>query len=382
VPILARRLVVMAGVGVAAALAVAGCSSSSHGPADSSGINVKASDTACVPASTTFLSGTQTFAVSNVGSQVTEFLVYAPGDRVVGEVGNIGPSTGKRLTVALKAGEYDLTCKPGRSGKGIRTPIVVKARSGVQPTTSPELDAAVATYRSYVVGQARLLQTRSKPFVAAVQAGDVLKAMALYPGARAPYDAMAPVAASFGDLDARIDARIDDVEVGQQWTGFHRLEHDLWSTADVVDISKDGTVAQQLQADIDRLVDQVQRIDLSADQIATGAVSTLKQVATVKLTGDEERYSHLDLTDANANVQGAQQVYEALRPIVLTQDPELVLKVDTRFATLEEDLAQYNLGATFAVYEALSKSQLHQLTSDVNALLSPMGQVADAIQKA
>ncbi len=131
------------------------CSSSSRGPANSSGVSVKASDTACVAASTMFMSGTQTFAVSNVGSQVTEFLVYAPGDRVVGEVGNIGPSAGKRLTVALKAGEYDLACRPGRSGKGIRTPIVVKAPSGEQPTTSPELDAAVATYRSYVVAQAR-----------------------------------------------------------------------------------------------------------------------------------------------------------------------------------------------------------------------------------
>src|SRR6185437_11158899 len=111
-----------------------------------------------------------------------------------------------------------------------------------------------------------------------------------------------------------------------------------WKTSDT---SRDGPVAQQLQADIAKLVDQVQRIDLSADQIATGAVSTLKQVAAVKFAGDEERYSHLDLTDANSNVQGAHQVYDALRPIVFTQDPELVVKVDARFATLEEDLAQY-----------------------------------------
>jgi iron uptake system component EfeO len=379
VPVFPRRLIALAGVGSVLVVGGVACSSPPRGPSGSSGVNVKASDTACVAASTTFMSGTQTFAISNVGSQVTEFLVYAPGDRVVGEVGNIGPSAGKRLTVALKAGEYDLACRPGRSGKGIRTPIVVKAPSGEQPTTSPELDAAVATYRSYVVAQAQLLQTRSKPFIEAVEAGDLLKALALYPSARMPYDAIAPVAASFGDLDARIDARIDDVEVGQQWTGFHRLEHDLWKTSD---ISRDGPVAQQLQADIAKLVDQVQRIDLSADQIATGAVSTLKQVAAVKFAGDEERYSHLDLTDANSNVQGAHQVYNALRPIVFTQDPELVVKVDARFATLEEDLAQYNLGATFAAYDDLLNSQIHQLTSDVGALLGPMSQVASVIQKA
>ena len=381
VSLVPRRLPAAAGAGLILAAGLAACSSSPHGPPGTTGVNVKASDTACMVASSTFSTGTQTFSISNVGSQVTEFYVYAPGDRVVGEVENIGPSTGKKLTVALKAGQYQLACKPGMVGKGIRTPIVVKGPSGA-PTSDPALDASVAAYRSYVVAQARLLEVASKPFIAAVEAGDIAKAKSLYAAARVPYDSIEPVAASFGDLDPRIDARIDDVEVGQPWTGFHRLEHDLWPPT--ADISQDGPVAQQLQGDIAKLLDQVQRVDLSADEIASGAESLLNEVATVKLAGQEERYSGLDLVDANANVEGAQQAYDALRTIVLAQNPDLVAKVDTRFATLEQDLLQYERGsvASFVLYTTLSKSEIHALTSDVDALLGPMSQVAATIQKA
>ncbi len=375
----ARRSCAVAGAGLLAVV-LAGCSSSPPGPSGSPGVTVKASDTACLVAETTFMSGTQTFAISNSGSQVTEVFVYAPGDRVVGEVGNIGPSTGKKLTVTLKAGDYQLACKPGMVGAGIRTPIVVKGPSGAaSATTSPQLDAAVASYRSYVVAQAKLLEERAKPFVVAVEAGDIAKAKSLYAAARIPYEMIEPVAASLGDLDSRIDARIDDVEIGQPWTGFHRLEHDLWPP--IADISSDGPVARQLQADIAKLVDEVQRVNLSADQIATGATMLLSNVATVKIAGAEELYSRLDLVDAAADVQGAQAAYDALRSIVIATDPNLIAKIDARFTTLEQDLAQYGSGASFVLYDALSKAEVHSLASEVDALIGPMGQLAAALQK-
>ena len=355
------------------------CGKSSSAPSGSSGISVKASDTACEVSTTTFNTGTQTFSVSNAGSQVTEVYVYAPGDRVVGEVENIGPSTSKKLTVALKAGNYQIACKPGMVGKGIRTPITVRPASGAAPTTSPELDAAVASYRTYVVAQAELLQARTKPFVAAVQAGDVAKAKSLYAAARVPYEAIEPVAESFGDLDPRIDARIDDVENGQEWTGFHRLEHDLWKNGDV---SKDKAVATQLTSDIAKLVDQVQRVDLSADQIGNGAKSLLDEVATSKVTGEEERYSRLDLVDFAANVEGSQVAYQALRPIVLAKDPELVTKIDARFAAVQTNLAQYGSGSNFVLYDALSKSQIRSLAADVDALIEPLSQLTATALKA
>ena len=84
--------------------------------------------------------------------------------------------------MALKAGQYELACKPGMVGKGIRTPDrrqgpVRRRRAVDQPANSTPPSRATA---HYVRGQARLLQTRAKPFVAAVQAGDIAKAKSLY----------------------------------------------------------------------------------------------------------------------------------------------------------------------------------------------------------
>jgi iron uptake system component EfeO len=373
-----------AALGAAAVIAAIGapvfvaCSDSPSSPRKPEGVTVKASDTACLVATTTFGSGNQSFVVSNAGSQVTEVVVYGPGDRVVGEVSNIGPSTGKKLTVALKPGRYEITCKPGLVGKGIRTPITVKASSGALPTTSPALDAAVAGYRRYAVAQAGKLLAQTRPFVAAVQAGDIAKAMALYAPARLPYETIEPIAESSGDLDARIDARIDDVENGQEWLGFHRLEHDLWKTGD---ISLDGPVATALLADVTSLVDQVQRVELSADQVSAAAVTLLDDVAPRGLAGEEERYSRMDLVDVAANVQGAQMAYQSLRALVLDKDPDLVTKIDTRFMAAVQALAAYGGGASFEDYDALSKSQVRTLTSDVNALVSPMSNVTKTLQK-
>ena len=371
------RLAVIAAVAGVPVL-LSGCGNAPSSPAPPVGVSIKASDTACVVAQDSFESGNQTFAVSNAGSQVTEVFVYASDERVVGEVSDIGPSTSKRLTVALKPGEYEIACRPGMVGKDIRTPISVKGPSGTPSASSPELDAALATYRRYIVAQAELLQARTKPFVAAVQARDISQAKSLYATAHIPYQTIVPIAQELGDLDSRIDARIDDVENGQVWTGFHRLEYDLWKKGD---LSQDGGVASQLSADVANLADQVQRVELTPDEIGSAAKSLMDGVAATEITGDEERYSGLDLVDVSASVDGSYLAYLALRPLIITVQPSLVTKLDTRFGTLKADLAAYGHGASFDLYDTLSKSQINALSDDIQALRGPLTQLASAAQK-
>ena len=220
-------LVVTALTALAAPLLASACGGPGSGTSTPAATSIKASDTACVVATSIFDAGTRTFSVSNAGSQVTEVFVYTAGDRVVGEVQNIGPSTSKRLTVGLKPGSYLIACRPGMAGNDIRTPILVRGPEGSPSATSPLVDAAIAGYRRYVVGQAELLQARTKPFVAAVTAGDIPKAKSLYAPARIPYEKIQPVADALGDLDPRIDARIDDVEVGHAEHFVLRLAGDL-----------------------------------------------------------------------------------------------------------------------------------------------------------
>lgn len=88
-------------------------------------VDITASDASCVPARTTFAAGETTFRVQNEGTQVTEVYVYADGDEVVTEREDIGPGTSANFTIDLAAGDYEIACKPGQTGPGIRQTITV-----------------------------------------------------------------------------------------------------------------------------------------------------------------------------------------------------------------------------------------------------------------
>lgn len=123
--------------GVVLLAALAGCSSKTK---DADSVAVTATDSACEVATTELSSGTTTFAVTNKGSDVTEVYVYGEGDKVMGEVENIGPGTSRDFTVDLGAGTYEVACKPGQKGDGIRTEITVSGTA----TTEAAAGRAVA----------------------------------------------------------------------------------------------------------------------------------------------------------------------------------------------------------------------------------------------
>jgi uncharacterized cupredoxin-like copper-binding protein len=115
----------------ALAAALVACSSN-----DAKGaIDVTATNKECKVARTDLAAGKSTFSVKNDGDDVTEVYVYAKGDEVKGEVENIGPGTSRDLTVDLVAGSYQVACKPGMKGDGIRTRITVTGGGGTAAAT-------------------------------------------------------------------------------------------------------------------------------------------------------------------------------------------------------------------------------------------------------
>jgi len=233
------------------AVAACGSKSDDKSAAGSSGpITVKASDTACEVAKSQLDAGTHVFTIANKGSKVTEFYVYAEGDRVMGEVENITPGLSRELRVELPAGTYQTACKPGMVGNGIRNALTVSG-SAAALSQDAALAQAVTSYASYVVSQSEALVQKTGDFVTAVKAGDLAKAKQLYPVARTYYERIEPVAEIFGDLDPKLDGREDGATAALPFTGFHRLEKDLWVTKDV---SKDGAIADQLLANARELL--------------------------------------------------------------------------------------------------------------------------------
>ncbi|GII27941.1 iron uptake system protein EfeO [Planotetraspora mira] len=362
-------------------LLAAACSSADNPTTASSGqakpgkIAVAASDTDCKVASTQLPAGTSTFTITNGGSKVTEFYVYAAGDRVMGEVENIVPGLTRDVIVELPAGTYETACKPGMIGNGIRNPLTVTGEH--KPLTDDaKLADATASYKRYVQTQSETLLTKTQEFVDAVKAGDVDKAKALFPVARTYWERIEPVAEVFGDLDPAIDARENDVEKGQEWTGYHRIEKDLWVDKD---ISKDGPLADKLIADVTTITQKANAATLSPVQLGNGAKELLDEVATGKITGEEDRYSHTDLWDFDANLQGSQAAVQALRPVLEERDPALVKTLDEKFAAAEAALEVHRQGDGWKLHNELTKDDLKKLSDTINALAEPISKVAAVI---
>jgi iron uptake system component EfeO len=374
----ARKRLALIGLTGLTALTLAACggdSSSGDSNAAADDIAVAAADDSCKVASSELAAGVHQFTVTNSGSKVTEFYVYADGDRVMGEVENIAPGVARELRVELPAGAYEATCKPGMIGDGIRSALTV---TGEAATLSEDetLAQAGTDYQRYVQSQTGALVEQTTAFVTAVKAGDIEGAKALFPVARTYWERIEPVAESFGDLDPIIDGREGDQAEGEDFTGFHRLEQALWQTGDV---SAMGPYADQLLTNVQEIATRANDVQLDPLQLANGAKALLDEIANGKITGEEDRYSHTDLWDFAANLEGSQAAVQALRPYLAENDADLVAEIDDRFAATGQELAQYRSGDGWTLYDQLTEEQLRGLSDSITALTGSVSQVAAVV---
>ncbi|MFE3792249.1 cupredoxin domain-containing protein, partial [Streptomyces goshikiensis] len=118
------RLSVLTAAAVVAALtAVTGCAEKSDSAGGDGAIHVTATDTACEVSKKDFPAGKATIEVENKGAKVTELYLLFPDGRIVAERENIGPGTKASITAEIKAGDYEIACKPGMKGDGIRQQV-------------------------------------------------------------------------------------------------------------------------------------------------------------------------------------------------------------------------------------------------------------------
>jgi FTR1 family protein len=360
-------LVVVAGVLLAA------CGSSDELAAGTKRVAVKLTDAGCDPATLKLDAGPTTFVVTNAGtSRVTEFEIL-DGAKIIGERENIAPGLSNDFTLTLQPGSYTTAC-PG--GKSAATGQLTVGGEAVPQSSDKNLRAAVTGYQSYVKTQAAELRTRVRAFAAAVSAGDVAKAKALFASARAPYETIEPVAESFGDLDPRIDARVNDVAKGEAWTGFHRIEQALWRHGSTKGMRP---IADQLVADVQSLHAKVQQETYQPEQLANGATGLLGEVSKSKITGEEDRYSHTDLWDFEANVAGAQTAFGLLAPALRSHDAKLAANVAARFDAVQKELDRIKRRGRFPSYDTVGEAQRRTFSQLVDALAEPLSEVASKL---
>lgn len=403
-----RLLGALAATGVAM-LVLSGCVAKAD-VADAAALTVSSTDGGCAVSDSAANSGTLTFEVKNESNQVSEFyLLAADGLRIVGEVENIAPSASRTLTVVAQPGEYFTVCKPGMIGDGVgRAAFSVSGDAvAIDGEDADQKQQAVDLYAAFVKDQVGQLVPALDEFVRAYESGDDETARELFPQVRAYYERIEPVAESLGDLDPRIDYReVDAVAEGLDWTGFHRIEKDLWIPAEGA-LNADaetpawqgwapstdeqrGEFGDQLIADVQELYDYVHSddfVDALNEQgiggISNGAIALLDEVATGKISGEEDWWSGTDLWDFAANVEGSKMAFSLVRDFADAQGEDgaaLVDDIDAGYTALEDALAERgSLESGFIGYTELTDADKRELTDLLNALAEPLSQLTGTV---
>lgn len=371
-------------VAVPAALAVigllaTGCGGSDGSPSGGGGatkVAITLTADGCAPKPAKVAAGPVTFEVKNSGASAVSEAELLRDGTIVGEKENLTPGLSGTFALNLKAGKYEVYCP---NAKTERTPFTVTgtaAASTQDPKAQAALKKAVDDYHAYVAGEVDKLLPVTKKFTDAVRDGDMAKAKELFADARQPYERVEPVAESFGDLDPRIDARVNDVTDPKKWTGFHRIEKALWKDKSLKGMDP---VADQLDSDVKLLKAKVAKATFQPAQLANGATELLNEVASSKITGEEDRYSHTDLSDFEANLDGARKAFDLLEPGLKLVDPTLAGTVKTQFGNVADALAKHKgdySGTGYVDYSTVGEAQRRTLTQKVDALAEPLSKVA------
>lgn len=422
---------------VLAAVGLAGCtdnpSSSSGGGNQAAGgpVTVTITDTECTLSTTSIPSGQVTFKITNSGTVPNEFEILASDKlRIMTEKENIGPGTSVEVTTALDEGEYYTASKPNMVGDlvGVAKLTVTKGESvAVDADTQKLEDEAVTNYTAYIKDQVGSQVTATKEFTDAYLAGNADQAKALFPQGRKYYERIEPTAEAFGlkeagDLDVALDLRIQDLaaDAGKEvtdpsvlatWTGWHRIEADLFSDNTAFHFTDDAArkaAADDLNTNTQKLYDLVYgKIDgasgafsVTLEDVVQGASGLMNEVATGKIVGEEDTFSHTDLDDFQANLEGAQVAYGNVQKLVAAKDKDLDAKITEQFTAVQTELDKYKDGMTpdgsprFVDYSTIAAvqedageapseddytPQQKEISTVVNALSESLSKVAGTI---
>lgn len=282
----------------------------------------------------------------------------------------------KKLGIVLFSTAILLTgCAANNSSN--KTGSSSQASSSQTAVNQKELDKATADYKSFVQGQIDQLLTDTEKFRDALKEGKLDEAKKQYPLIRMAYERSEPIAESFGESDVKIDFRlvdyVDENKTEEGWSGFHRIEKIMWEQN-----TTKGTesYADQLVNDIKELKAKIATVEVTPDMMLTGAVDLLNEVATSKITGEEEVFSHTDLYDFRANIEGAEKIFELFKPLIQDKDEKLVKTLELEFKNVNGLLDKHMTDSeNYKLYTELTKEDTKELAEAVTKLGEPLSQM-------
>ena len=336
---------------------------------------------ACEPNALSVPAGRASFRIINRSDRAVEWEIL-DGVLVLEERENIAPGLSQVINAKLLPGDYAITCGLLSNPRGTLH-VTPTAESDAQAQAKPSMVAFIgplSEFRVYLSSQGNALVKAVTALQQAIDAGDLAQAQALYVPAREAYQRLAAASQRLAELDNAINARADYFEKREQdpsFSGFHRLEYSLFQQR-----SLDGLapLAQRLVNDVSSLKQQLLAQSLPPEQLVSIVVRNLNSLANVRaVSGEEERYSHIDLNGFAANLDAARKVVDLMRPLLSKSAADLLPTIDTALAAFETQLNGLKVDGQFSRYDSVTADQRKQIADKAKALAAALDGIDPAL---
>jgi len=324
----------------------------------------------CEPNALTVPAGHASFRIINRSDRAVEWEIL-DGVLVVEERENIAPGLSQVINAKLLPGDYAITCGLLSNPRGTLH-VTPTAESDAQAKAKPSMVAFIgplSEFRVYLSGQGGALIKAVSALDQAIEAGDLNQAQALYVPAREAYQRLAPAAQRLAELDNAINARADYFEKREQdpaFNGFHRIEYALFQQRSTGGLTP---IAQRLLTDVTTLKQQLLAQSLPPEQLVSILVRNLNSLADVRAaSGEEERYSRIDLNGFAANLDVTRKVVDLMRPLLTQSAADLLPGIDSALTAFDAELNGLKVDNRYTTYDSVTADQRKQIADKAKAL--------------
>ncbi|MBY8885486.1 EfeM/EfeO family lipoprotein [Streptomyces sp. PTM05] len=374
-----------AGAGVAALVVAAVCAGSAAGagagtavPGGAFGVDA----TRCGAPGGRLPAGRLAFTVTDRATPyATVYLTSPDGAEVYAEIPWIAPGHTVALNTALSAGSYAFRCVFSDGTVRTSRPLAVAGRTddavaGYRPVPDLAMTAPVNAYRAWVAAALPGLLTAARALDSAVAHGDLAAARSRWLTAHLAYERLGAAYTAFGDFDDAIDGRADGLPQGvdsPDWTGFHRIEYDLWHGHSAADLRP---LTTRLVSDVAGLIRDFPSEDVDPGDLPLRSHEILENAMQFQLTGAADYGSGTTLATLDANLDGTREVLGVLTPLLRPRDPRLASSLTREVSAVQAQVRSCrSANGTWIPVRQLTATQFRSLEGDLGGLLEQLAEV-------
>jgi iron uptake system EfeUOB component EfeO/EfeM len=242
-------------------------------------------------------------------------------------------------------------------------------------------------YRSYVAGKLSTLRRQVQALSAATQSNNLREAQSAWLSAHLTWLEIGQDDGAYGCFSA-LGGQIDGLAAGHPlgtadpgFTGFHRIEFDLWSKHDLPAAARDTATLRKLLAE---LVKEPLSSYLPATANGIGSWllrphEVLEDALRDSLTIDDDYGSDTDLASITADISAVREMLSELEPSLHLLAPSLLGNVRAELGALDGAINSTRVDGAWVSVQQLPVRQRQQIDADADAALETLAPLPDLL---